>query len=201
LAFTLGACGAPPKECPPEKECPAAPAAAAMTGDWDPAAATAQKETVDRMFKALDNGNAEYFEKTMDEDMVIFDVDADGKPIARRGKRAVEYINKMTKDMKDAGVTVQTTVGRTDCHGTATVGFCAIEFKQVVTKAGKAGEPMDMFGTTVMHKVGDDWKFAHWHGGLGVETKEREGDGPGGKAPGDGDGDKAKGGKQGKKAP
>lgn len=194
-AFILSACEPPPAApCP---ECPVAPPPVAPSGAWDAKAGAQQKSAVEAMFKAMDSGNGEYFAKHADEDVVLFDVNAEGKPVARRGKRALEYVERATKDMKDAGTSVQTTLGRTDCHGTDTVGFCAVEYKQVVTTNGKAGEPMDFFGTTVMHKVGDDWKLSHWRGGPGVESREGPEDGAGGKAPDD----RAKGGKQGKKEP
>ena len=132
---------------------------------WDTAAAAELKAQNEKMFADIDAGNSDALTNMMSSDGVVFDIDPNNVPVAKRGSAEIKaYMDQITNEMKTAGGTVKTTVVRDDCYAVAVMGYCAVEFDQMFTSGGQTMGPMKFRGTTVARKVDGVWKWEHWHG-------------------------------------
>jgi hypothetical protein len=136
----------------------------APSSDWDPAATTALKAMSEKMFQDMDAGNMEAMTAMMSSEGVVFDMDMNNNPVAKRGPEVAAYLNEMGAMMKQNGSTMKTSIVRDDCFATAVMGYCAIEFDQTFTMGAQVMGPVKFRGTAVARKVGETWKWEHWHG-------------------------------------
>jgi hypothetical protein len=117
------------------------------------------------MFRDLDTGNFDGMLAKMDTDATAFDFDTKNQPISMRNLDEIRALfAALGKSMKEGGLSVKTDVGHTDCRATGAMGYCGVEFDQTMTQGGQAMGPFKFRGTLVARKVGDTWKWAHWHG-------------------------------------
>jgi hypothetical protein len=131
--------------------------------DWDAAAAKAIDAKVHAMFKAFDTGDVGPFVSGLDGVAITWDVGVEGEPLAANTREETQkLLEGYATWMKESGVTVKTTIHRSDCHSTASVGFCALEFDQVFTEKGE--QSMQQFRATLVARMVDgEWRWAHWH--------------------------------------
>ena len=141
------------------------PPPAPPSSDWDVAATDAVKAEVDRMFKDIDAGNFEVMLGRMDTDATAFDFDANNNPVSMHGIDEIRsYFGQYEQGMKEGGMAMKSQVSRTDCRATPVMGYCAVEFDQTVTQGGQTMGPFKFRGTLVARKIGETWKWTHWHG-------------------------------------
>jgi ketosteroid isomerase-like protein len=137
----------------------------APSSAWDTAAAAELKAQNEKMFADIDAGNTDALTNMMSSDGIIFDIDPNNVPVAKRGSAEIKaYMDQIASEMKASGGTVKTTVVRDDCYAVAVMGYCAVEFDQLFTSGGQTMGPMKFRGTTVARKVDGVWKWEHWHG-------------------------------------
>jgi hypothetical protein len=159
-------------------------AAPAPSGDWDPQAATSLKSEVEWMFKALDAGDIQGMLGRMDtSSAVVFDLDDKNQPVRAAGFEAVKkYMNGLGAAMKSQGMKATSTIKTNDCHATKVMGYCAIEFEQSMAMGGQTMGPFKFQGTLVARKVGEAWRWVHWHGSMAEMPKMEAADSGRGKA-------------------
>ena len=132
---------------------------------WDTTAAAELKAQNEKMFADIDAGNTDALTNLMSSEGIIYDIDPNNMPIAKRGAAEIKaYMDQVASEMKTAGGTVKTTVVRDDCYAVGVMGYCAVEFDQMYTMGGQTMGPMKFRGTTVARKVDNAWKWEHWHG-------------------------------------
>lgn len=138
--------------------------AAPPSSDWDPAAASALEGKIAGMFQALDSGNMDSVMTWADDEVVVYDFGPDNKPVSANGRaEAQAMFDGYAKAFKE-GMKIRSTVGRTSCKASSTVGHCAVEFDQTMSAGGQDMGPFKFRGTMVARKVGEEWKWTHWHG-------------------------------------
>ena len=137
----------------------------APSSEWDTAAAAELKAQTEKMFADIDAGNNDALTNMMASDGIIYDIDPNNMPVAKRGAAEIRaYMDQITTEMKAAGGSAKTTVVRNDCYAVAVMGYCAVEFDQMYTMGGQTMGPMKFRGTAVARKVDGQWKWEHWHG-------------------------------------
>jgi ketosteroid isomerase-like protein len=135
------------------------------SSDWDPKAAAALKTEPADMLADIDAGDFDAMMAKMDKDPVVFDFDEKGAPVTARGMDEVRAMFDRYKAlMKDQGLRFKSTLVRNDCYAVGNMGYCLVEFDQTATAGGQAVGPYKFRGTLVLRKVGNDWKWTHWHG-------------------------------------
>jgi len=131
--------------------------------DWDPAAAKVLDGKVRQMFKDFDVGNVGTFLDQMDTPAMAWDIGVDGNPInANSREETQKMLDSYAKWFKDEGVTVNTTINRSDCHATSNFGYCALEFDQAFTMNG-ATQVQKFRATIISRMVDGDWRWSQWH--------------------------------------
>jgi ketosteroid isomerase-like protein len=145
---------------------------AAPSGDWDAQATASLKAEVDWMLKALDRGDIAGMVDRMDPDAVVFDTDENNQPVRAVGIEQVKkYMLPIGDSMKAQNLKFASVLRTNECHATRTMGFCAIEFDQTMTQGDKTMGPFKFRGTLVARRVGDAWRWVHWHGSLAEVPK------------------------------
>lgn len=136
----------------------------AASTQWDPQAATSLHAEPEALLRDLDSGNVADMLARMDDASVVLDVDENNRPVRFEGRAQVnEYFGGLEKAMKD-GLRFRTTIAKNDCTASATFGYCVVEFDQVVSAGGQTMSPAKLRATLVARKVGDAWRWTHWHG-------------------------------------
>jgi hypothetical protein len=86
----------------------------APSSAWDTAAAAELKAQNEKMFADIDAGNTDALTNMMSSDGIVYDIDPNNMPVAKRGAAEIKaYMDQITSEMKTAGGTVKTTVVRT----------------------------------------------------------------------------------------
>jgi hypothetical protein len=139
----------------------------APSNDWDPDAGKALEAKVRDMMAEIDKGNVGPFVSSLDTVTTSWDVGVKGNPLtASNPAESQKMLEDYAKWIKDEGVTVKSTIQKTDCHATATFGFCALEYDQMFTVKGEAMPVQKFRATLVSRNVDGDWRWAHWHASL-----------------------------------
>jgi hypothetical protein len=135
------------------------------SSDWDADATAKVSANVDQMFADIDAGNFAAMTDALDADASAYDVDPGGKPVAMYGRDGVKsYFDTMAPTGGAPAPTMHSTIKKKDCHATGVMGYCAVEFDQSVTVGGVDAGTFHFRGTLISRKVGEDWKWVHWHG-------------------------------------
>ena len=143
----------------------AAVGCSAPSSDWDAQATTSLKAEVEWMLKAIDTGDMAGMVARMDADAMVFDIDDKNQPVRAAGLDQVkQYMGRMESATKTQGLHFASTMKANECHASETMGFCAVEFDQTITAGGQAMGPFKFRGTLVARKVGEAWRWVHWHG-------------------------------------
>lgn len=137
----------------------------AASSAWDAAATAALRADCEGMLKAIDAGDFAFMTSKLDADVIVYDMDENNAMVRFQGPEAVKaYFAHFEEIAKSQGFKFASTVVSCDAHATSTVGFCAMEFDQTLTAGGQTMGPFKFRGTLVARKVGDAWKWVHWHG-------------------------------------
>jgi hypothetical protein len=132
---------------------------------WDARAASSLRAEPEALLRDIDAGNAADMLARMDEDSVVLDFDENNHPVRYEGRAKVaEYFGGLEKAVKSGSVHFKSKIARSDCMATAAVGYCVVEFDQMVTAGEQTTGPFKFRGTLVARRVGEDWKWTHWHG-------------------------------------
>ncbi len=143
--------------------CAQSPAASAWN-EQDTAALRAQPE---EMLHDLDRGDFAGMTSRIDDDAIVLDLDENNHPVRYQGKAEVtKYFQSLEQGAKAQGLKFTTTMSKNDCAANAAFGYCVVEFDQVISAGGKSMGPFKFRATIVAHKVGDNWRWVHWHGSL-----------------------------------
>ncbi len=135
------------------------------SSDWDAQATASLKAEVEWMLKAIDSGDISGMLSRMDSDAIVFDLDDKNQPVHATGLEQVkQYMGKLENSMKAQGLKFASTLRATNCHANQTMGFCAIEFDQTITAGGETMGPFKYRGTLVARRIGEAWRWVHWHG-------------------------------------
>jgi hypothetical protein len=138
---------------------------ASSSSRWDPQAASSLRAEPEAVLHDIDSGNVADILGRMDDDSVVLDIDENNHPVRVEGRAKVtEYFGGLEKAMKTDGVRFSSKLAKNDCMASATFGYCVVEFDQTVTAGGQTMGPMKFRGTLVARRVGDAWKWTHWHG-------------------------------------
>ncbi|MCI0340862.1 MAG: nuclear transport factor 2 family protein [Planctomycetales bacterium] len=142
-------------------------AGCAASSDWSPAAAERLKKEMEIVLAAIDLGNFDAMLSRMDKDVVVLDLSENNAPVRMQG---IEEVRKsfagFKKAVEEQGLRFKSVLLRNDAYATETFGFCVAEFDQAITVGGQEMGPFKYRGTLVARKVGDEWKWTHWHGSL-----------------------------------
>jgi ketosteroid isomerase-like protein len=134
---------------------------------WDAKATASMEAEARQMFADLDAGKFDEMGKKGSADIQVFDVDPTGKAVVYKGQDAVKkYFAEAMDGYKTKVIRSKSTVSKTDCHATATLGFCGVEATVDFTKAGQPVGDMKLRGTLIAHKTAAGWVWDHWHASL-----------------------------------
>jgi ketosteroid isomerase-like protein len=137
----------------------------APSSEWDTQATASLKAEAEWMLKAIDSGDIAGMVSRMDQDVMVFDIDDKNQPVRATGlDQAKQYMGQMENAMKTQGLKFASSVRANECHANQTMGFCAVEFDQIVASGGQTMGPFKFRGTLIARKVGDSWRWVHWHG-------------------------------------
>jgi ketosteroid isomerase-like protein len=137
---------------------------AGASAQWDPRTSSSLRAEPEGLLRALDAGDARAMLAKMDDDPVVFDLDDYDHPVRYEGHaRVAQYLGGLEWWMKTQGLRFQSTIARNECTATAAVGYCILDFNQTIHTGGQAIGPFRRRATIVLRKVGDDWRWTHWH--------------------------------------
>lgn len=135
------------------------------SGALDPQTAAALRADAEQMLRDVDAGNWDALPSHLAPDASVFDSDEDDRPLQVYGREAVTaYFQRFGRVAKEKRLKFKTTILKEDCRGTATMGFCALEFDQMMTVGDETAGPFKFRGTLVSRKDGDRWLWEHVHG-------------------------------------
>lgn len=135
------------------------------SSQWDAQASTALRGMPEGILHDLDSGNVADIVSKMDDDAIVLDLDENNKPVRFQGREKVkEYFGGLEQGMKAQGLKFKSTLARNDCTATAQIGYCVVEFDQTISAGGQTMGPFKFRSTLVARKVGEDWRWTHWHG-------------------------------------
>src|SRR5262249_18788033 len=101
----------------------------------------------------------------MDDESVILDLDENNHPVRVQGREQItQYFGGLEKAIKTQGVRFDSKMSRNDCVASPTFGYCVIEFDQTMSVGGQTTPPAKFRATIVSRKVGDGWRWTHYHG-------------------------------------
>ena len=140
----------------------AGPQAAAPA--WDDAAAQEARLEVEGAMNAFAAMDLEGFTSRLSEDAVAYEFDLENKPM-RLGSRdeVAQWFGGILAELKEMGATVTLDVHSTDCHATAGLAYCTVEFDLNVALADGGALSQPTRNTIVLREGDDGWKWMHWH--------------------------------------
>jgi len=139
----------------------------AASSKWDAKSAASLRAQPEGLLRDLDAGNFRAMLAEVDDDAIVLDLDENNKPVRFQGKEAVSgYFKGLEEAAKSQGLKFDSKIVRNDCAATSSVGYCVLEFDQTISAGGKAMPPARYRATLVSRKVGDTWRWTHWHGSL-----------------------------------
>jgi ketosteroid isomerase-like protein len=104
-------------------------------------------------------------ETMLDDESIVLDLDENNHPVRYQGRdKVIQYFRSLEQGAKAQGLKFKTTIAKNDCSATATMGYCVVEFDQTITAGGQSMGPFKLRATLISRKVGDDWRWTHWHG-------------------------------------
>jgi SnoaL-like domain len=137
----------------------------AASTQWDPQSAAALHAEPEALLRDLDAGNVSDMLARMDDQSVVLDLDENNHPVRVEGRAKVtEYLGGLEKAMKKDGVHFRSKIAKNDCTASASFGYCIVEFDQTISAGGQTMGPFKLQATLVARKVGDTWRWSHWHG-------------------------------------
>ena len=137
----------------------------AASSQWEPRAASSLQAEPEALLRDLDAGNIADMLARMDDASVVLDLDENNHPIRVEGRAKVtEYFDGLGKMMKTQGLQFRSKLAKNDCTASSSFGYCVVEFDQTVTAGGQTMPPSKFRATLVARKVGDAWRWTHWHG-------------------------------------
>src|SRR6185369_696725 len=92
-------------------------------------------------------------------------LDENNHPVRYQGREKVtQYFHNLEQGAKAQGLKFKSTITKNDCSATTNVGYCVVEFDQTISAGGQTMGPFKFRATVVARKVGDEWRWTHWHG-------------------------------------
>jgi hypothetical protein len=139
----------------------------AASAEWDPRASSALQVQSATLLKDLDTGNFDAMLASVDDESIVLDLDENNQPVRFQGREKVTgYFRRLEAGAKAQGLKFRSTIAHNDCSATAAMGYCVIEFDQVISAGGQTMGPFKFRATAVYRKVGSDWRWTHWHGSI-----------------------------------
>ena len=133
----------------------------------DPEASASLEQFLRDGFASLDKGDFSYWSNSACPEALMWDLDEKGAPIAAKGKDAIKAaMDGYTKMVHDGHGGFKSDITNLFCRSSTKVGFCAIEFSQVMTMNGQASPAMKFRGTAVARRLQDKWIWTHWHASM-----------------------------------
>jgi ketosteroid isomerase-like protein len=137
----------------------------AASAQWDAQSSAALRAQPEALLHHLDAGNFDALIANLDDDSLVLDLDENNHPVRYQGREEVtRYFRGLEQGAKAQGLKFKSTIVRNDCSATPVVGYCVVEFDQTITAGGSTMGPFKFRGTVVARKVGETWRWSHWHG-------------------------------------
>ena len=133
---------------------------------YDAEATASLEATVDAGFASMSTGNYDVLRATSEE-VKIYDLDNLGQPFVAAGLEYNGRLDLLTADLRAVGLTVDYNVLQRDCHATATLGYCTVEYETSVESTLPASVRWRV--TIVARKVEDGWTYVHMHNSMGPQ--------------------------------
>lgn len=132
--------------------------------NWDAASSEVLHLQLETLFAAIDKNDMVSLADAMDESVVFYDVDIDGRPVVAYDKVATtKVLERLNAQRQIAGGTLKSFVSAATCHATTAMGFCAIEFQQELTRDGARTGPFRYRGTLVARYLDGRWRWVQWN--------------------------------------
>src|SRR5262245_13989545 len=81
------------------------------------------------MLKDIDAGNFDGLLAKIDKDSIVFDFDSDNNPVRMQGIDQIrQFFAGYKEAMQKTGLSLKSTLVRSDCFATEALGYCAVEF-------------------------------------------------------------------------
>ena len=134
----------------------------------DPEATQSLEAFMREGFEHMNQGDFAYWKRTACPDAVLWDMDENGQPIAKKGKAEVDAMIDGYQKMLDSGTKMASTINSIECRSSSVSGHCMVEFDQSMTMPdGKTMGPMKFRGTGIAEKLGSGkWIWSHWHASM-----------------------------------
>ena len=144
------------------------PGTSAIT-EWKEDAAQEVRAQVQRTMAAFASGDLEGFKSGLADDVVAFEMDLESKPV-RLGSRedVVHFAEATFAELKKMGATLKLDIHSSDCHATATLAYCTVEFDAKATMGDGSAMSQPSRNSVVLRKGETGWQWAHWHSSLAV---------------------------------
>lgn len=150
--------------------CFAAAAVAALkdaTTKWNAEAARAARAAVEKGLASVETLDPEALRGQMIPGIVAYDIDLESKPIHMGSlDEALAYIGAMGAEAKKMGAKVKFENTKYDCHATADLAYCLLEYDFTATLPDGTRMVQPSQTTVVLSKIEGAWKWAHWHTSL-----------------------------------
>jgi ketosteroid isomerase-like protein len=128
-----------------------------------PEAAASLEAFVRDVFDHFGKGDFAYMKNSMCEQAIVFDLDENGTPIAKRGKAEVDaMIDHYQQLMSTPGAGTSATLQRIDCRADGSA-FCTVELDQTFSMGGETVGPLKFRATIVAKQHAGKWIWTHWH--------------------------------------
>lgn len=137
----------------------------AASSQWDPQASSALRAQPESILRDLDAGNFDGMLAKIDDESIVLDLDENNQPVRYEGREKVtQYFRHLEQGAKAQGLKFKTTIAKNDCSATASIGYCVVEFDQTILAGGQNMGPFKFRATIISRKLGDEWRWTHWHG-------------------------------------
>lgn len=129
---------------------------------WDAVSSEVLHAQLEALFASIDKADAPALLATMDDSVILYDYDQDHRPLVAHDKLgAAKVLDRLFAQRQVTGGTLQSYLSGATCHATTRVGFCAIEYEQVLTR-GEDKSTLRYRATLVAREVEGRWVWVQW---------------------------------------
>lgn len=129
---------------------------------WDAVSSEMVHAQLEALFVSIDQADSAALLASMDDSVILFDYDQDHRPLVAHDKvEAAKVLERLFAQREVAGGTIKSYLSGATCHATTRVGFCAIEYEQVLTR-GEAKSTLRYRATLVAREVEGHWLWVEW---------------------------------------
>ncbi len=129
---------------------------------WDAVSSEVLHGQLESLFASIDAADAPALLASMDESVILYDYDQDHRALVAHDKLgAAKVIDRLFAQRQVTGGTLKSYLSGATCHATTRVGFCAIEYEQVLTR-GEDKRTLRYRATLVAREVEGHWLWVQW---------------------------------------